>query len=130
VGVVTGSSPTVLAQITKLHLPVLLDSGSVRSLISFQHFRELSRTGLELSRLSKEITCVTALGQSIQIIGEVKVSLKIQGFSWPWTFLVSKRLRGPPILGADFLLRPTWYLTWEVRGVTFGLHTRSTLISS
>jgi hypothetical protein len=36
-------------------------------------------------------------------VGEVKVVLKIHGFSWPWTFLVSKRLQGQPILGADFI---------------------------
>jgi hypothetical protein len=31
------------------------------------------------------------------------VRLKIHGFSWPWVFLVSRRLRGQPILGADFI---------------------------
>jgi hypothetical protein len=105
VGVVTGSSPNVLAQIARLHLPVLLDSGSVCSLISVQHLRDLSRGGPDLRLLSNQVTCVTASGQSLQIVGEVKLSLKIQGFSWPWTFLVSKRLQGPPILGADFIAK-------------------------
>jgi len=29
--------------------------------------------------------------------------LKIHGLSWSWVFLVSRRVRGQPILGADFI---------------------------
>jgi hypothetical protein len=43
------------------------------------------------------------LGQNLEIVGQVKVTLKIQGFSWSWVFLVSRRVWGQPILGADFI---------------------------
>jgi hypothetical protein len=33
------------------------------------------------------------------------VTRKIKGLSWYWTFLVSKRIQGPPILGVDFIYR-------------------------
>jgi hypothetical protein len=46
---------------------------------------------------------VTASGQDLEVIGELQVTLKIHGFSWPWIFLVSKKLQGVPILGADFI---------------------------
>jgi hypothetical protein len=49
------------------------------------------------------VTCVTASGKSLEIMGLVKVRLKIHVFSWPWVFLVSRRLQGQPILGADFI---------------------------
>jgi hypothetical protein len=44
-----------------------------------------------------------ASGESLEIIGEIKIVLKIQGFSWWWVFLVSRKLQGSPILGVDFL---------------------------
>ena len=49
------------------------------------------------------MTCVTASGQSLEIVGEVKVPLKIHGFSWTWMFFASRRLGSQPILRADFI---------------------------
>ena len=103
VGVATSLPPQIMAQVGKLNLPVLLDSGSARSLISFDHFQQLSRGDSDLQLVSTGVTCVMASGQSLEIVGQVKVRLKIYGFSWPWVFLVSRRLRGQPILGADFI---------------------------
>jgi hypothetical protein len=51
------------------------------------------------------VTCVTASGQSLEIVDLVKVRLKICMFSWSWVFLVSRRFRGEPILGAHFIFR-------------------------
>jgi hypothetical protein len=31
------------------------------------------------------------------------MKLKCHGFSWTWIFMVSRRLRSQPILGADFI---------------------------
>jgi hypothetical protein len=36
----------------------------------------------KLQLLEVDETCVTASGQSFEIVGEVKVPLKIHGFSW------------------------------------------------
>jgi len=49
------------------------------------------------------VTCVTASGQSLEIVGKVKVPLNIHGFPWTWMFLVSRRLKIQPILGANFI---------------------------
>ena len=73
------------------------------SVISLDHFQSMRRRDPKLQLLQTEVTCVTASGQSLEIVGEVKVPLKIQGFSWTLMFLVSRRLRSQPILGADFI---------------------------
>jgi len=57
----------------------------------------------KLQLLGTEVTFVTASGQSLEIVGEVKVSLKIHGFSWTWMYMVSRRLRSQSILSADFI---------------------------
>jgi hypothetical protein len=46
---------------------------------------------------------MSASGQSLAIVGQVHVRVKIQGFSWPWMFLVSMKLVGQPILRIDFI---------------------------
>ena len=46
-----------------LGLPGLLDSGSVRSLISFDHFQQLSRVDPNLQLLMTDLSCVTASGR-------------------------------------------------------------------
>jgi len=102
-GVVPASAPKVEAQIGNLRLNVLLDSGSMRSLISMEHFQNMRRGDPKLQLLKTKLTCVTASGQSLEIVGEVKVPLKIHGFSWNWKFLVSRRLQSQPILGVDFI---------------------------
>ena len=33
------------------------------------------------------------------------MTLRINKFSWPWRFLVGKKLKGQPILGVDFISR-------------------------
>jgi len=63
-------------------------------------------------------------------VGEVKVTLKIQGFSWYWIFLVSKRLQGPRILGVDFISRTNLVLDLVVRDVIFVLLQRCIFLLS
>jgi len=93
----------VEAQIGNLCLKVLIDSGCMRSVISFGHFQDMRRGDPKLQLLETNVTCVTASGESLDIVGEVKVTIKIHGFSWKWKFLVSKKLRSQTILGVDFI---------------------------
>lgn len=95
----------VEAQIGKLHLQVLLDSGSVRSLISFGDFQKLNLGGQPPKLTAVDVKCSSASGDNLVIIVEALITLKIHGFSWKWKFLVSKKLRGRPILGMDFMLQ-------------------------
>ena len=108
--VVTGVPPCITVQIGNLNCAVLLDSGSARSIISYQHFQQLNRGGQDFILLDIEVTCVTPSGHSLEVVGEVKTTLKVNGFSWPWRFLVGKRLKGQPILGADFISRSSLVL--------------------
>jgi hypothetical protein len=72
-----------------MHRPVLLDSGSARLLILFRHDQQLNQGGPELKLASTDVSCVTASGESLALVGEVQVKVKIQGFFWAWVFLVS-----------------------------------------
>jgi hypothetical protein len=74
-------------------------------LISFRHYQQLNQGGPELKLAHTDVACVTASGQNLSIVGEVQVRVKIQGFSWPCVFLVSKRLQGQPIFGVDFIVK-------------------------
>ena len=87
----------VEAQVGKLCLKVLIDSDSMRSVISFGHFQEVRRGDPKLKLLETQVTCVTASGESLDTVGEVKVTTKIHGFSWNWKFLVSKKIRSQTI---------------------------------
>jgi len=69
----------------------------------FQAFQKCNSDGVETKLNRSDLSCVTASGESVEIMGEVKHSLKIHGFTWQWSFVVSKKLRGPPILAADFM---------------------------
>jgi hypothetical protein len=67
------------------------------------HFQELQRSDTRLQCDKTDLNCVTASGQSLEILVEAQVVLKILGFSWKWKFLVSANLTGSPILGADII---------------------------
>jgi hypothetical protein len=105
VGLIMQSSPCVEAQVGKLHLQVLIDSGSARSLISFRDYQNLNLGGQVAEVTPVDVTCANASGDSLAIVGETLVKIKIQGFSWTWKFLVSKKLQRQPILGVDFITR-------------------------
>jgi hypothetical protein len=73
--------------------------------------------------------CVTASGQSLEIVGQVKVVLKIYRFSWSWVFLVSRRLYDQPIFGADFISATKMVLELEAPGAILLSLRRCILIS-
>jgi hypothetical protein len=93
VGIVSGPVPKIEVQIGTLRVNALLDSGSVRSLILQEQFQGMRNANPKIQILNTEVNCVMALGQSLEIHGEAKVPLKVRGFSWLWTFLVSRKLK-------------------------------------
>jgi len=97
--------PSIRTQVGKLCLTGLPDSGSVSSLISLELFQKMWREDPNISLMRTDCTRVTASGQSFEIVGQVKVTLKIQRLSRSWGFLVSKILRSKRILGADFIAK-------------------------
>jgi hypothetical protein len=86
-------------------LGVLIDTGSTRSLISHEQFKLMQLANSGLSIMPVTVHCVTASGQSLRILGEVVILVKIVGFTWKFHFLVSQRLWGPPILGMHFMIK-------------------------
>jgi hypothetical protein len=110
VGVVSGATSRLEVQIGILRFGALLDSRCMRSLISQKHFQDLWRANTKLQLEPTEVNCVTASGQNLEILGEIKFPLKIEGFSWKWSFLVSKKLTGHTILGAHFIRKPRMVL--------------------
>ena len=93
------SAPYVLAEINKFQVPVLLDSGSVFSVLSNDFVKLL---GLTVQPSTLQCNSVTA--QPITLLGSVKVNVKISHFSWPIVFLVAQDLVCPVILGVDFMI--------------------------
>ena len=108
-----------------MRLNVLLDSGSMRSVISLDYFQCMRLGDPKLQLLETQLTCVTASGQSLEIVVEVKVPLKIHGFSWTWMFLVSRRLSSQPILGPILILKIRLYWNWAGRSAFLRLLHRS-----
>lgn len=95
--------PYVLVHFGKLRCGTLLDSGSARSLLSWKQYQLLLQQNKIKSTESTHIQCLTASREVLPISLIVLCSLKIEGFSWPWKFLVSESLGVDCILGADFI---------------------------
>jgi hypothetical protein len=103
---------------------VLIDSGSTRSIISDRQLQLLKQRWPKVKTSPSDVTCVTASGENLDILGEVQLIVKIQGFSWNWSFLVSRKLQGVPILGADFLGRTQMILDFSRGRLHFGFAPR------
>lgn len=81
----------------------LVDSGSARCFMSLQLFNALKASRLILQVEPSNLLCWTASRSPLPVVHQVKVKLKIEHFSWVWSFLVTKDLVVPIILGADFI---------------------------
>jgi hypothetical protein len=81
VDVITRLPATTAAQVRILCLPALLDSGSARLLILFGHFQQLSLMDTNFQLLMTDLACVIVSGLNLEIVGQVKVVLKIPWFS-------------------------------------------------
>ena len=92
-----------------------MDSGSTRSLVSQAQFQAMQRADPRLNLRSVVVQCVTASGQSLGILGETVILVKIEGFTWKFPFLVSQHLWGPPILGTDFMSKTRMILDVAAR---------------
>jgi transposase InsO family protein len=121
---IKGAATTVVSavevQLGKAHVQVLIDSGSVRSIISVKDFQRVhgQQEGPELKAVM--IHCSSASGEDLGILGEADIKLKIQGFTWKWKFLVSTKLRGQPLLGMDFISQNKVVLDFGNRQCHFG----------
>ena len=128
-GVVTGRQPRIRAQIGNLNCVVLLDSGSSLSILSERHFQQLNLGGQDFKLFDTELTCVIASSHNLEIMGEVRATLRTNNFSSPWRFLVGKKLKGEPILGVDFISRSNLVLDLGKSSVIFVLQQECRFLS-
>ena len=94
---------SIRIQVGKLCLTAMLYSGSVRSLISLEVFQQMRRAGPNISLIGTDCTCVTAPGQSLEIVGQVSLAqntrvLVVMGFP-------GEQNRSQPMFGADFIAK-------------------------
>lgn len=111
--------PFLCAAINHEPICVLLDSGSNFSLMSARWYKSFRRICKLPELRSTLVSCATANGQLLSVLGVVKVYLSIQDLSWPIEFIVTNNLKVNAILGCDFFERTRCVLNYVDREVTF-----------
>jgi hypothetical protein len=101
----TSNLSQVEAQVGPLHATGLLDSGSVRSVISCELYEHIKEMNPSLVIAPVSFTVLTASRQSLSALGEVSLKIKMAGFSWSFRFLVLPDLVVPLILDTDFFVK-------------------------
>lgn len=86
-----------------IKLPGLLDSGSMRSILSKKIFDQLLLHRLVKRVQHTNIQCITATNQRIYIDCCATVKVKIENFSWYIPFLISDNVGLDLIIGADVI---------------------------
>jgi hypothetical protein len=81
----------------------LVDTGSVKSLISGKLYQRLLEGNLVKGEEPSSFQCWTASRTALSISRVVSLQMKLEGFSWTWSFLVAENLALECILGADFV---------------------------
>jgi hypothetical protein len=96
-------SPQVPVQIGHLTFLGLLDTGVVRSFISYDHLVKLQQQDPELRIADSRTEYESASGHHLEIVGEVDFSVKVHGSSCKFPFVVVKDLARGLRLGIDFM---------------------------
>jgi hypothetical protein len=81
----------------------LLDTGSVRSFISYDQFIQLQQRDPGLRAVDTKVERKSTSLHHLDIVGEVNLLMKVQELSWKFPFLVAKNLACGLILGIDFI---------------------------
>ena len=99
-----------MIQIKDRTLQCLIDTGSVRSVISRNLAKQLR---LKILPLDSPCTLVAASGQNLRTIGRVEVNMQIKGLSMPSTFAVVDGLCPNLLLGTDFLSKNHTFINYN-----------------
>lgn len=111
--------PFLCAEVNHEPVCLLLDSGSSLSLLSESWYMVFRRICKFPEVRKVKVTCVAANGENLPVLGSVKLSVKVQGLSWPITFVVVKGLKVSAILGCDFLEKTKAMLNYASREIYF-----------
>lgn len=103
VGIPKSTTPRVEVKLGPFTVNALVDSGSVRTIISSKVFDELQNLRLVKSVERSNIKCYTASSEPLSIQCSATFKIKISHFTWTLPCLVSKELGLDFILGADFM---------------------------
>jgi hypothetical protein len=101
----TSNLPQVEVQLGPLHTTGLLDSGSVRTVVSYELYEQIKEKDCTLMMTPVSFSVLTASHQSPSVVGEVCLKIKIAGFSWPLRIFVLPDLFVPLILNPDFFVK-------------------------
>jgi len=106
----------IVIQIKDRTLQCLIDTGSVRSVISRNLVKQLR---LNVLPLDSPCTLVAASGQNLRTIGRVEVNMQIKGLTMPSTFVVVEGLCTNLLLGTDFLSKNHAFINYKDHSVSF-----------
>lgn len=81
----------------------LLDSGSSANILSRKLYDELVLKKLVIRFSNDKVNCLTATSESINVIGNCWVKIKIQNKSWVLRFLIAEKISWDLILGVQFM---------------------------
>ena len=97
--------PMVKVVVGSVILSALLDTGSVRSFISADYFYRIQQGDHKLRLQPTDVSFRGVSEEALQVLGWVKMPLKISMFSWKFPLLVCNNMVSPLILGADFMVK-------------------------
>ena len=115
-------NPYVVVSIGAFWLPAMFDSGSSRSFIRQDVFKNIEQLKLPFALEQAEERCVMVNGQPCVISEMAVLSIKIGSFSWKHRFLIFGECPVPCILGVDFMTRAKMRLDFVTRQYSFSFH--------
>jgi hypothetical protein len=95
--------PTLYVELGFGLLPALLDSDATRSMISVSAYDSLKQAAPFVQVTPVIVNCITAARQSFPVCTAVTFKIRIDRYTWKFTFYVVENLACPVILGSDFL---------------------------
>ena len=105
------------AQLAQEQCRVMIDTGAARCCIREDYYYKLSNAPLELLR---NVRIRSATGRDLQTLGRTVCPIELGGRKYNIEFIVCRNLRGPAVLGLDFLRQNGVGTTWTPQG-TFSL---------
>jgi hypothetical protein len=102
-GVVSNTVPALHVDLGFGPVKALLDSGAVRTLMSGDTYKKLRQAAPIVPVFPVQVKCVTAVGQSFPIRLAISCKIRMDRYTWKFSFYVIEDLVYPVILGSDFL---------------------------
>jgi hypothetical protein len=113
--------PTLYVELGFGLLPALLDSGAARSMISVSAYDRLKQAAPFVQVTPINVNCITAARQSFPVSTAVTCKIRIDRYTWKFTFYVVENLACPVILGSDFLGKTGLLMTFVMVLLTLNL---------